>query len=80
MQTYQNTPTSVLMSTFKSGLPENQFDLMETVKRVRIFTARPPCLDGHHIFFISHSLGTQRTEPAVWIKGTTVRSGKGNSD
>lgn len=44
------------MSTLKRGLPEHQFVLMETMKRTRIFTARPPCAWMTIIFFFHFTL------------------------
>lgn len=53
------------MSTFKNDLRENQFVLMNTVGRTRIFTARLLYLDGHYIFPFSHSKGMEKGKPTV---------------
>lgn len=77
MRKYRKSPErsrkTVLMSTFKNDLPENQFVLMNTVRRTQIFTAGLLNLDGHYIFPFSHSEETQKAKPAVWNSATAVK-------
>lgn len=77
MRKYRKSPErsrkTVLISTFKNDLPENQFVLMNTVRRTQIFTAGLLNLDGHYIFPFSHSEETQKAKPAVWNSATAVK-------